>query len=618
VDADVVIAGGGPTGLMLACELRLAGIRPVVLERLTAPTGLSKALALVGRSVDALDYRGLLDRFRARAAVAIPGAAHFALIPLDLSKLGDLGLRGVFIQQAATEEILRGYASELDVQVRAGCELTAVRQDADGVDVEYDGPRGRGRLRAQFLVGCDGGASTVRKQAGIDFPGLAPTVLLRLGDVTLEGDLTPDQVPGVRVPLIPLGAGFYRVITTEPYPAELDRDAPMTLDELRASIRRVNGRDLPISGTRWVSRFTDSSRQAARYRAGRVLLAGDAAHIHLPAGGPGLNAGLLDAVNLGWKLAAEVRGWAPPGLLDSYHTERHADGERVLLHTRAQGALVGAAADGRVAALREVVAELGAARRAEVGPERFQPDHHVREHLADHVVDVTRHEGVHRLVGQLDCGPGDPQIVGLGVMAYHGTNDHRSQAADIHAAYLADMKRFARWLVDCGRKIRLTVGDGPDNAIAHEIVADLRAYRPDLEPSWAVAEPVASFADLTSAMAPVGLVVATRYHNVICALRLGKPVISLGYSAKNQAVMAGMGLAEFCQVAHTLDVDQLTAQFTALEQQSAQLRETIIAGNAASATRLREQFTALSALLFAGSGPARRPARGQVRQHSRA
>jgi 2-polyprenyl-6-methoxyphenol hydroxylase-like FAD-dependent oxidoreductase len=343
---------------MLACELRLAGVRPVVLERLTEPTGLSKALALVGRSVDALDYRGLLDRFRARAAVAIPGAAHFALIPLDLSKLGDLGLRGVFIQQAATEEILREYARELDVQIQVGCELTALRQDADGVDVEYAGPQGRGRLRAQFLVGCDGGASTVRKQAGIDFPGLAPTVLLRLGDVTLEGDLTPDQLPDVRVPLIPLGAGFYRVITTEPYPAELDRDTPMTLDELRASIRRVNGSDLPIGGTRWVSRFTDSSRQADRYRAGRVLLAGDAAHIHLPAGGPGLNTGLLDAVNLGWKLAAEVRGWAPPGLLDSYHTERHADGERVLLHTRAQGALVGAATDGRVAALREVLRQL--------------------------------------------------------------------------------------------------------------------------------------------------------------------------------------------------------------------------------------------------------------------
>ncbi len=137
------------------------------------------------------------------------------------------------------------------------------------MNVQFDGPQGGGQLRARFLVGCDGGASTVRKQAGIDFPGLPPTVLLRLGDVTLEAGVTPSDLPNLRIPLIPLGSGFYRVITTEPYPAELDRDTPMTLDELRASIRRVNGRDLPICGTRWVSRFTDSSRQAERYRAGR-------------------------------------------------------------------------------------------------------------------------------------------------------------------------------------------------------------------------------------------------------------------------------------------------------------------------------------------------------------
>jgi 2-polyprenyl-6-methoxyphenol hydroxylase-like FAD-dependent oxidoreductase len=358
VDADVVIAGAGPTGLMLACELRLAGVHPVVLERLAEPSGLSKALALVGRSVDALDYRGLLGRFRARAAVAIPNAAHFAMIPLDLGKLGDLRLRGVFIQQAATEEILRDYARELGVQIRAGCELTALHQDANGVDVQVNGAHGPGRLRTRFVVGCDGGASTVRRQAGIDFPGIPATSLLRLGDVTLEGGMTPDDLPGTRVPLIPLGAGFYRVITSEPYPAGLDREAPMTLDELRASIRRVNGRDLPISGTRWVSRFTDSSRQAAHYRAGRVLLAGDAAHIHLPAGGPGLNTGLQDAINLGWKLAAEIRGWAPLGLLDTYHTERHAEGERILMHTRAQGALMGSGGDERIAALREVLRQL--------------------------------------------------------------------------------------------------------------------------------------------------------------------------------------------------------------------------------------------------------------------
>jgi 2-polyprenyl-6-methoxyphenol hydroxylase-like FAD-dependent oxidoreductase len=358
VDADVVIAGAGPTGLMLACELQRAGLRPVVLERLARPTGLSKALALVGRAVDTLDYRGLLDRFQTQAAPVIPNATHFALIPLDLTRAGDLGLRGIFIQQAATEEILDCYARELGVQVRRGCELTALAQDGEGVRVQFTGPDGGGTLHARYLVGCDGGTSMVRKQAGIDFPGLPPALLLRLGDVTLEPGITPASLPELRVPLIPLGAEYYRVITIEPCPADPDRHAPMTLEELRASIRRVNGRDLPITGTRWVSRFTDTSRQAACYRAGRVLLAGDAAHVHLPAGGPGLNTGLQDAVNLGWKLTAEIQGWAPPGLLDTYHRERHAEGERVLLHTRAQGALAGAAADGRIAALREIIAQL--------------------------------------------------------------------------------------------------------------------------------------------------------------------------------------------------------------------------------------------------------------------
>jgi hypothetical protein len=208
------------------------------------------------------------------------------------------------------------------------------------------------------VVGCDGGSSEVRKQAGIGFPGIPPTFLLRLGDVTLADGLTPQDIPGLRVPLIPLGGGYYRVVVTEPYPDGLDRDAPMPLDELRASIRRVNGADVPVSGARWLSRFTDSSRLADSYRAGRVLLAGDAAHIHLPAGGPGLNTGLLDAFNLGWKLAAQVHGWASPHLLDTYSAERRAEGERVLLHTRAQGALLGFASNERVTALREVLRQL--------------------------------------------------------------------------------------------------------------------------------------------------------------------------------------------------------------------------------------------------------------------
>ncbi|MGH3275407.1 MAG: polysaccharide pyruvyl transferase family protein [Streptosporangiaceae bacterium] len=232
---------------------------------------------------------------------------------------------------------------------------------------------------------------------------------------------------------------------------------------------------------------------------------------------------------------------------------------------------------------------------------RSYRDGQSREAMRRRGLDVSRDPVYPDLVFALptpDPGAGDIRLVGLGVMAYYGTNDHRSRAQEIHATYLANMRRLARWLVDHDRKIRLTVGDGPDNAIAQEIMADIREYRPDLDETWVSAEPVRSFADLTQAMAPVGLVIATRYHNVICALKLGKPVISLGYSAKNLDLMAGMGLAEFCQFAHNLDFDALIQQFTALEQQSARLRPAITAASAASAARSREQFTALSALLF--------------------
>jgi 2-polyprenyl-6-methoxyphenol hydroxylase-like FAD-dependent oxidoreductase len=357
-DTEVVIVGAGPVGLTLAIELRLHGVNALVLERLAEPTGLSKALGLIGRSVDTLGYRGLIGRFEDRGAVAPPRMLHFSMIPLDQAKAEGLGLQGLFIQQALTEEVLTAIAAERGVRILRGHEVTALDQDASGVTLRVSGPDGDRRLRAGYVVGCDGGTSAVRKQAGIGFPGIPPTFLLRLGDVTLADGLTPQDIPGLRVPFIPLGGGYYRVVVTEPYPDGLDRDTPMPLDELRASIRRVNGTDVPVSGARWLSRFTDSSRLADSYRADRVLLAGDAAHIHLPAGGPGLNTGLLDAFNLGWKLAAQVRGWAPPGLLDSYGTERRAEGERVLLHTRAQGALMGYANNERIAALREVVRQL--------------------------------------------------------------------------------------------------------------------------------------------------------------------------------------------------------------------------------------------------------------------
>jgi len=214
--------------------------------------------------------------------------------------------------------------------------------------------------------------------------------------------------------------------------------------------------------------------------------------------------------------------------------------------------------------------------------------------------------------------PGDVQAVGVGVMTYHGTNDDRKQADEIYASYVENMKCFIRWLVDNGRRVRLLKGDTTDDDTVQEFLADVRKHRPDLEPTWVVAEPVSSFAELARAMAPVGIVVATRYHNVMCALKLSKPTISLGYSRKNIALMADMGLSEFCQYAHSLDVDRLIEQFKELESRSAQLRRTIVERNAANARLLDDQFAALSALLFPAGEPARaaaelKPARRGVR-----
>ena len=206
--------------------------------------------------------------------------------------------------------------------------------------------------------------------------------------------------------------------------------------------------------------------------------------------------------------------------------------------------------------------------------------------------------------------PGDPQIVGLGVMAYYGTNDDRQHADEIHAAYVAKMQRFTRWLIDNGRKVRLLVGDSQwDDSVVQEIVADAREHRPDLDQTWVVADRVTSFAELTRAMTPASIVVATRYHNVMCALKLEKPVISIGYAAKNVAIMTDAGLADFCQHTNSLDVDRLIQQFKELESRSAQVRQTIKERNAANARLLDQQFAELSAVLFPASGAGTAPGR---------
>ena len=383
--ADVVIVGGGPTGLMLAAELRLGGVDPVVLERLPEISQIPKGNGLVGQIVPTMDYRGLTDRLRAEATFAGPVPQFpFGSVPLDLSRLIPGPLHIMAIPQRRLEQVLDGWLRELGGGVRRGHEVLALSPPGDGslVTVDVRGPDGDYQLRTRYVVGCDGAHSLVRKQAGIGFPGVTSSETSRIGRVFLPTvKIAPGgetaEVPGagrVRLTLTtqtPRGAyslapltsldktarpGMFIVYTREDDPswAPADPKAPMTLDELRESVRRVLGTDLPMSDPQWLTRTVGNSRQAERYRAGPVLLAGDAAHI-FGAGGS-LNAGLLDAINLGWKLAAQVGGWAPDGLLDSYHAERHLAGQRAVLQTRAQKAL---SASGEYAeALRDLFGEL--------------------------------------------------------------------------------------------------------------------------------------------------------------------------------------------------------------------------------------------------------------------
>ncbi|MFE9341015.1 rifampin monooxygenase [Streptomyces sp. NPDC007063] len=356
---DVIVAGGGPTGMMLAAELRLHGVRVVVLEKEPEPTTVIRALGMHVRSIELMDQRGLLERFLALGK-QYPVNGFFAGISkphqvrLDTAHAYVLG-----IPQPRTEQLLTEHAVGLGAELRRGCEVVGLSQDAQGVTAELaDGTR----LRSRCLVGCDGGRSTVRKLLGVGFPGEPSRVDTLLGEMevgvpaeTLNSVMAEVRKTQRRFGAMPLGDGVYRLIVPAAGVAE-DRTVPPSFEEFQQQLRVHAGTDFGVHSPRWLSRFGDATRQAERYRTGRVLLAGDAAHIHPPTGGQGLNLGVQDAFNLGWKLAAEVNGWAPEGLLDSYHAERHPVAAEVLVNTRAQMELL--STEPGPLAVRRLVSEL--------------------------------------------------------------------------------------------------------------------------------------------------------------------------------------------------------------------------------------------------------------------
>lgn len=376
METDVIIVGAGPTGLMLAAELRLAGVRPLVLERQPQRRDTPKAGGLGGQILELLRHRGLLERFEAACTDPVPAPRFpFGGVHLDFAQLPDPPLHALPLPQPQLERLLEERAGELGVDIRRGHEVVEVSQDDAAVTVDVRGPDGPYRVIARYLVGCDGARSRVRDRAGIPFPGTTYPEVNRLAQIALadtvtvlgNGDL---DVPGFGT----IRAGFTRtdrgllgvgaspgstvvsLYTTEDETIDYDDDTPMTVTEFQDSVHRVLGVKLPLGEPTRLSRFTFKARQAERYRDGRILLAGDAAHL-FPATGVALNAGMLDAVNLAWKLAADVHGWAPAGLLDTYHDERHLASARTMLHTRAQVALR-RGHDSAAEALREVFQEL--------------------------------------------------------------------------------------------------------------------------------------------------------------------------------------------------------------------------------------------------------------------
>jgi 2-polyprenyl-6-methoxyphenol hydroxylase-like FAD-dependent oxidoreductase len=362
-DHSAVIAGGGPTGLMLAGELALAGIDVAIVER-RASQDLpgSRAGGLQSRTLEVFDQRGIADRFLSEGQVA--QVQSFGGAPLDISDFPTRHPHGLGLWQSHIERILAGWVGELEVPIHHGREVAGFAQDDTGVDVELSEGRS---LRAEYLVGCDGGRSVVRKAAGIEFPGWDPSTSSLIAEV----EMAEEPELGIRhdaVGIHGLGRVEYEIVDGEVVYADsgpvrvmvterrVGSTSEPTLRDLSENLIAVWGTDYGLQAATWLSRFTDMTRQAASYREGRVLLAGDAAHIHYPVGGHGISIGVQDAVNLGWKLAQVIDGISPQSLLDTYQAERHPVAARVLRNTMAETVLM--RPDERSKASREIVAEL--------------------------------------------------------------------------------------------------------------------------------------------------------------------------------------------------------------------------------------------------------------------
>ncbi len=452
MDTHVIVVGAGPVGLLLAGELRLGGAEVVVVERLARPTTESRASTLHARTMELFDQRGLLEPL---GTPPWDAKGHFGGIPLDLGGLPS-PYAGIWkVPQTRTEELLAEWAIGLGADIRRDHELTGLVQD-DHVEAHLTGPGGPVRLRASYLVGCDGERSTVRRLAGFAFPGTAA------GREMLRADVAGIDVPDRRFQRLPGGLavsarrpdGVTRLMVHRFGEPPADRAGDPEFARIAELWSEVTGEDVRSGEPLWVNAFDDTSRQAAAYRDRRVLLAGDAAHVQMPVGGQALNLGLQDAANLGWKLAATVAGHAPATLLDTYHDERHPVGQRVLDNIRAQAhVLLGA---GDVDPVRSVLAELL----------RFEP---VRRYLAGMIsgLDV-----------RYDAGPGEHPLLGMRVPPTKFDNGTST----------AELLRSARGvLVDMSASLKQTVAPWADRVLRTEARADgltAMLLRPDGHVAW--------------------------------------------------------------------------------------------------------------------------------------